>query len=77
MGTQEGGTTLEWGKKGRKRCLGLRDGVGFSQVCKRKRALHVEGTVLAKVWSVRQHDPSEQTEAVPDAPKHKLGGREG
>lgn len=40
-------------------------GVGFSQVCKRKRVVPIEGTVLGKVWSMRQHGLFEGTEAVP------------
>ena len=63
--TEEGGTILERGRRDRKRCLGFRDGVGFSQVCKRKRVVPIEGTVLGKVWSVRQHGLFEGTEAVP------------
>lgn len=48
--SEEGGTILERGRRNMKRCLGFRDGVGFSQMCKRKPVVPIEGTVLGKVW---------------------------
>lgn len=49
--TEEQVTVLEkgGGVVGGAGCLNLKDGVGFSQLYTRKRAVHVEGTMLAMV----------------------------
>lgn len=40
-------------ESGRMGCLGLKDEVGFTQVYRRKRTVHVEGVALAKERSAK------------------------